>query len=96
MGIIERQDLLAVYYAGNSREQTKYRHEYSLVEVKKRERDLSPLLKKLPADTLRFLEIAGDLAEKYQLRLYLVGGQVRDIFLKVENRDLDLVLEGDL
>ena len=81
---------------GNFLEQGKYRQEYSLVEIKKRERDLSPLLQRLPADILRFLEIAGDLAEKYQIRLYLVGGLVRDIFLNIENRDLDLVLEGDL
>lgn len=93
---IERQDLLAAYYTGNFLEQGKYRQEYSLVEIKKRERDLSPLLQRLPADILRFLEIAGDLAEKYQIRLYLVGGLVRDIFLNIENRDLDLVLEGDL
>ncbi len=49
----------------------------------------------LPADLIDFIRKAGDIAEKQQQRLYLVGGVVRDLLLERNNYDLDLVVEGD-
>ena len=47
---------------------------------------------RLPGDVLNFLEIAGELADKQEVKAYLIGGMVRDLFLGLENRDLDIVL----
>ncbi len=47
------------------------------------------------AAVVSFIRKAGELAQKEQQRLYLVGGVVRDILLERVNLDLDLVIEGD-
>jgi tRNA nucleotidyltransferase (CCA-adding enzyme) len=49
----------------------------------------------LPRAMLSLVQAAGRLADERGQKLYLVGGVVRDIFLKRPNLDLDLVLEGD-
>ncbi len=42
-----------------------------------------------------FLSIIVGCAEKFNLNIYIVGGAVRDYFLKVPIKDIDLILEGD-
>ena len=49
----------------------------------------------LPAEVRSLVRAAGKLAYERGQKLYLVGGVVRDVFLKRHNFDLDLVLEGD-
>jgi len=49
----------------------------------------------LPTDIINFIRGAGDIAEKRQQRLYLVGGVVRDLLLERPNLDIDMVVEGD-
>jgi tRNA nucleotidyltransferase (CCA-adding enzyme) len=49
----------------------------------------------LPAELIGCLEAAAKLAAERGLRLYLVGGVVRDLLLERPNLDLDLVVEGD-
>ncbi len=58
--------------------------------------DLSPLLAKgLAAPGLDLLRSIGQLAADSDVHAYLVGGVVRDLLLRRENRDLDVVVEGD-
>lgn len=49
----------------------------------------------LSSETIAFLKMAGDTAEKRGWKLYLVGGVVRDILLERINTDLDIVVEGN-
>lgn len=51
--------------------------------------------KQLPMQLVEFMESAGLVAANLGLRLYLVGGTVRDLLLERPNFDLDLVVEGD-
>jgi tRNA nucleotidyltransferase (CCA-adding enzyme) len=55
----------------------------------------SVLSKYLPADCYAFLLKASETADKRSTGLYLVGGIVRDLFLKRPNLDLDIVAEED-
>jgi tRNA nucleotidyltransferase (CCA-adding enzyme) len=55
----------------------------------------SRLEKQLPTELLDFMKAAGEVAQRQEKRLYLVGGMVRDLLLERKNLDLDLVLEGD-
>ncbi len=55
----------------------------------------SSIKKRLPAELVDFMQAAGEAAQRQQLRLYLVGGVVRDLLLERSNLDLDLVAEGD-
>lgn len=49
----------------------------------------------LPSEQLELIRSAGKLARELGLRLYLVGGAVRDLLLGQDTFDLDLVVEGD-
>lgn len=51
--------------------------------------------RQLPAELVDFMQAAGEVAQRQQQRLYLVGGVVRDLLLERSNLDLDLVVEGD-
>jgi len=51
--------------------------------------------RQLPEELSRWLHAAGEAAQQRGLRLYLVGGVVRDLLLGRTNLDLDLVVEGD-
>lgn len=53
------------------------------------------LLNKLPPTILNLLLKIGKLADRMNFAAYIVGGFVRDLFLGVENLDLDVVVEGD-
>jgi tRNA nucleotidyltransferase (CCA-adding enzyme) len=53
------------------------------------------LVQFLPAEYLNMIRTAGKLAGELELRLYLVGGVVRDLLLGKPNFDFDLVVEGD-
>ncbi len=55
----------------------------------------SSIKKQLPAELVDFMKAAGGEGQRQQLRLYLVGGVVRDLLLERSNLDLDLVAEGD-
>lgn len=53
------------------------------------------LRERLPAAVRRRVERIAAVSKRYQIPVYLVGGIVRDLLLDRENRDLDLVVEGD-
>jgi tRNA nucleotidyltransferase (CCA-adding enzyme) len=55
----------------------------------------SSIKEQLPEVVVLFIRHAGDIAEKHQQRLYLVGGAVRDLLLERINIDIDIVVEGD-
>ena len=41
------------------------------------------------------LKVAGELGEKHHLKVFVVGGFVRDLFLKRKSIEVDLMVEGD-
>lgn len=49
----------------------------------------------LPRELFALVKAVGEIASAKGQRAYLVGGVVRDIFLKRPNLDIDLVIEGD-
>jgi len=59
-------------------------------------RNVKGLLRsRLPHRLVTLLEDAGQLADRCEVSLFVVGGCVRDLLLGIENLDLDLVVEGD-
>ncbi len=56
---------------------------------------LTRKLKTLPAAVADFIRHAGALADEQGLRVYLVGGFVRDLLLGAGHFDIDLVVEGE-
>jgi len=49
----------------------------------------------LPADVLELLKKLGRAADDMSCNAYAVGGFVRDMYLRVVNLDIDIVIEGD-
>ena len=52
-------------------------------------------LEQLPEEIQNLIRLAGVAAQGRCMRVYLVGGFVRDLILGVKNLDLDIVVEGD-
>lgn len=50
---------------------------------------------RVPAPLFSLLREAGELADRHRVRVYAVGGFVRDLLLGVTNLDVDLVVEGN-
>lgn len=50
---------------------------------------------RLPQRVLGILRDAGEVAEKIGMKAYVVGGFVRDLVMRNENLDMDIVIEGD-
>ncbi|MCB2225932.1 MAG: CBS domain-containing protein [Desulfarculaceae bacterium] len=50
---------------------------------------------RLPRRVMNILKEMGSVARDLEFKTYLVGGSVRDLFLRRENLDLDIVVEGD-
>jgi len=53
------------------------------------------LSKRFPARIFNIIKAVGKTADTKGLSIFLVGGTVRDILLRVKNYDLDFVIEGD-
>ena len=53
------------------------------------------LEERLPAAVRETLKAVGEIADESGFPVYLVGGIVRDLFLRMENLDVDIVVEGD-
>ncbi|MCM8774420.1 MAG: hypothetical protein NC820_06780 [Candidatus Omnitrophica bacterium] len=52
-------------------------------------------LEKFPQEIKSFMRIASTIAGKLGVRIYLVGGIVRDLIIKRKSFDYDIVVEGD-
>jgi tRNA nucleotidyltransferase (CCA-adding enzyme) len=52
-------------------------------------------LKKLPLELKKIINLVRDISKESRMPAYLVGGFVRDLFLGVENFDLDITVEGN-
>ncbi len=52
-------------------------------------------IKSLPSDIRKFLDTARRCAQELRVKIYLVGGIVRDMLLGYESVDYDIVVEGD-
>lgn len=83
VGIISRSDLLRELYTPT---EVDWNSGSGLSDI-----DLSVI----PQPYRDWLDVTEDLAEERHLRLYAVGGFVRDTLLKRVTEDLDLVVEGD-
>ncbi len=94
LGVITRTDLMNILVGGpvipsflyESRDAARYLREKNLAAV---------LKERLPRRVIELLKEFGRVADLMGFNAYLVGGLVRDILLKRENLDVDIVIEGD-
>jgi len=94
VGVITRTDLLNILVGGPVIEDFFYDSRHASNFVKKK--NMASMLKeRLPRRIITLIKDFGTTADILGYNAYLVGGLVRDVFLKRENLDVDIVIEGD-
>jgi|UniRef100_A0A7V6DQD9 tRNA nucleotidyltransferase (CCA-adding enzyme) len=90
VGVISRTDLLNLLIdTGDESEDTQWSQPLRKKNI------LSLMRERLPKKILNILAQVGQVAKELGFHAYVVGGFVRDLFIKQENLDIDLVIEGD-
>ena len=65
-------------------------------DIYEKRRNVKKLMEeRLSREMLDKLSFIGNLADEMSYHAYLVGGFVRDLLLRIENYDIDIVVEGD-
>ncbi|MFL6291057.1 MAG: CBS domain-containing protein [Thermoanaerobaculia bacterium] len=94
LGLITRMQVLRHLHGRVSDFERRFdRRTEQLREKKEKIADL--LEERLPGFLVRRVERIAAVSRRHGIPVYLVGGLVRDLLLERENRDLDLVVEGD-
>jgi tRNA nucleotidyltransferase (CCA-adding enzyme) len=94
VGVITRTDLMNILVGGPVINDFLYDSSHSAHFLKSK--NLASMLKELlPDNIIKIFRDFGNCADRLGFKAYLVGGLVRDILLKQENFDIDVVVEGD-
>lgn len=95
VGVVTRTDLIRLFMDDDAARLPQPR------QKSQRERNLSRALRtRMPAPCVRLLEMTGQLGTRLGVKVYVVGGFVRDLIMEQKGRgwphmDIDLVVEGD-
>ncbi|ABO49665.1 Polynucleotide adenylyltransferase region [Desulforamulus reducens MI-1] len=92
IGIVSRTDVLQTLHEGFK---GRYSTTYNEKQNAKTAHIRPDMQRALPSRIMNILTKAGEVAEGLNYQVYAVGGLVRDVLLKVENLDVDLVVEGN-
>jgi tRNA nucleotidyltransferase (CCA-adding enzyme) len=94
VGVITRTDLMNILVGGPVIPDFFYDSKHASHFEKKK--NMAAMLKeRLPRRMIGLFKDLGNVADMLGYNAYLVGGFVRDLFLKQENLDVDVVIEGD-
>jgi tRNA nucleotidyltransferase (CCA-adding enzyme) len=94
VGVITRTDLLNILVGGPVIEDFFY-DSHSSSDLIKKKNIASMLKERLPRRIITLIKDFGSTADTLGYNAYLVGGLVRDLLLKRDNLDVDLVIEGE-
>ncbi len=94
VGVITRTDLMNILVGGPVIPDFFYDAKHA--SHFERKKSMAAMLKeRLPRRFIRLFKDLGIVADMLGYNAYLVGGFVRDLFLKQQNLDVDVVIEGD-
>ena len=94
LGVITRTDLLNILVGSPVIQE--FLHDPQKGDHVVRKRNMAGIMKeRLPKKLIKLLKEFGHIADMLGYNAYLVGGLVRDVFLKHKNLDVDIVIEGD-
>lgn len=93
LGVITRTDLLNILVGDTEHPETVQSPGYEPRVRKKNAEDI--LDERLPPGITSRLRECGHVADTLGFNAYLVGGLVRDLLLRRQNLDVDIVIEGD-
>lgn len=87
IGIVTRTDILRSLYEQRVQKNSKFRDEQEKLK--------DEILKEIPSYLMTIFKQIESISKKRNERVFLVGGIVRDLILKIPNFDVDIVIEGD-
>ncbi len=94
LGVITRTDLLNILLGDPLIPEFLYDSKNASHFIRKK--NMAAVLKeRLPRKVIKLLKNFGHVADMLGYNVYLVGGLVRDVLLRRENLDVDIVIEGD-
>jgi len=89
VGVITRKDLMGVMHQKMARIE-------GIPSTSSHKKSIKGIMKeRLPEEIYTLLEKAGEIATAMGFNIYLVGGIIRDMISRIDNLDVDLVVEGD-
>jgi len=95
IGIVTRTDLIRNLY-GESHIPKRSFSTYIETSSKMARKKQMELIKKIfPKRVQNILNKIGEIGDKLNFPVFMVGGVARDLFLGIENYDIDIVVEGD-
>jgi tRNA nucleotidyltransferase (CCA-adding enzyme) len=95
VGVVSRGDLLRILHKDLSRSSTGpyasllERHEVTGKQLK------SLMAERLPKAIMSLMHTVARVADQQSVSAYVVGGFVRDLLLRIDNYDMDIVIEDD-
>ncbi|HLR42582.1 MAG TPA: CBS domain-containing protein, partial [Pseudogracilibacillus sp.] len=89
VGIVTRTNIIEKMHEMTMMEES------GVTEEALRENMASQMKEQLPADAYALLQQISQTASQQKVNVFLIGGIVRDIFLKRPNDDIDITVEGD-
>jgi tRNA nucleotidyltransferase (CCA-adding enzyme) len=96
VGIITRTGLLRFLYDVRDLKHPDTGEDVPLEGALARPKNVTYLMReRLPERVLTLLTAAGECADRLGMRAYVVGGFVRDLVMRGENLDVDIVVEGE-
>lgn len=96
VGIVTRTDLLRYLIGGLQDSDETLPVESGRGGLRLKRKNLARLIDtQLPKNIRVLLRKLGEVADQQGVKVYLVGGFVRDLLLRQENLDIDIVVEGD-
>ncbi len=94
LGVITRTDLLSILLGDPLIPEFLYDSKNASHFIRKK--NMAAVFKeRLPRKVIKLLKTFGHVADMLGYNAYLVGGLVRDVLLRRENLDVDIVIEGD-
>jgi tRNA nucleotidyltransferase (CCA-adding enzyme) len=95
VGAVTRTDLLRHMYGGR-RDQPEALYDVEALAYVPKSRSIAGLIaKRLPVAAIALLRDLGRTGDELGLKVYAVGGFVRDLLLSAPNLDMDVTVEGD-
>jgi tRNA nucleotidyltransferase (CCA-adding enzyme) len=91
VGIVSRSDILRLVHGSAVPTEAALMRDRAIAM----RQDILQLLQELPEEILHLLNSVQQIGDKLGHSVYVVGGFVRDLLLKVPTQDLDFVVEGD-
>ncbi|MBF8259704.1 MAG: CBS domain containing protein, partial [Actinobacteria bacterium] len=95
-GIITRTGLLRFLHGVRDLEPPDEGEDIPADGLLSRQKNIANLVReRLPGEVVELLRSAGTVAERIGMSAYIVGGIARDLVMRIDNLDVDIVIEGD-